>query len=86
MKIIPCNCKSEFQDETYGKGNRVANEMRSGQLRCIVCGTIHGSSTAVPQRQPKIAAEKPAVTKKPEEKKKDNKGKEKKGSLKGGKR
>lgn len=34
--IISCTCKHDFQDKTYGKGNRVANMTRNG-YRCTVC-------------------------------------------------
>ncbi len=41
-KIMHCSCHSEFQDETYGRGNRVFNETYSGTkvsgYRCTVCG------------------------------------------------
>ena len=41
-KELPCTCKSEFQDERYGKGVRVFNEMMAGSkvsgYRCTVCG------------------------------------------------
>ena len=41
-KELSCTCKSEFQDERYGKGIRVFNEMTSGTkvngYRCTVCG------------------------------------------------
>lgn len=41
--ILTCNnnCKHEFQDKKYGKGNRVHNPTRknSGSVyRCTVCG------------------------------------------------
>lgn len=37
--IKKCTCVSKFQDETYGKGNRVCNELyKSGKARCTVCG------------------------------------------------
>ena len=42
-KIIKCNCNSEWQDETYGPGNRVGNELKNGQFRCSVCSTVIGS-------------------------------------------
>ena len=40
--IKQCNCKNDFQDEKYGKGNRVKNETtkKSGAdtvYRCTVC-------------------------------------------------
>lgn len=37
VEILPCNCKHEFQDETYGKGNRVHNVNTKGQAACTVC-------------------------------------------------
>lgn len=41
--IRSCTCKHEFQDQRYGKGNRVFNEvpMKNGttELRCTVCKT-----------------------------------------------
>lgn len=41
-QMIKCNCKHEFQDAMYGVGQRVANIMRTGQVKCTVCGTIGG--------------------------------------------
>lgn len=38
MVIKKCNCVSEFQDITYGKGNRLCNETKSSKVRCTVCG------------------------------------------------
>jgi len=41
-KILPCNCKHEFQDKLYGKGMRVHNQMtkenKLGDWRCTSCG------------------------------------------------
>lgn len=41
-KIFRCVCKNEFQDQTYGKGNRVFNPTGKGDkldgYRCTVCG------------------------------------------------
>lgn len=43
--ILDCTCKSEYQDKTYGPGNRVHNETKGkngndvGGARCTVCGT-----------------------------------------------
>lgn len=41
-KIIKCTCQSEFQDQTYGKNNRVANacgdDSKPSSYRCSVCG------------------------------------------------
>lgn len=41
--ILPCSCKSTYQDERYGVGQRVHNECNvvSGKgYRCTVCGTV----------------------------------------------
>ncbi len=43
--IKKCNCKSKYQDEKYGKGNRVHNPKVKGsngnqEYRCTVCGTV----------------------------------------------
>ena len=35
--ILPCDCKSTFQDHEHGQSNRVCNETASG-ARCTVCG------------------------------------------------
>lgn len=44
-KIIKCNCKHDYQDEKYGKGNRVHNSTaRSNdhkEYRCTVCAKIN---------------------------------------------
>ena len=48
--IIRCGCVSEFQDRTYGKGNRVGTVVmgKSGDQkgRCTVCGKESGSTAA----------------------------------------
>lgn len=39
-EIKPCTCSHEFQDKTYGKQNRVMNEVGKGSTtgyRCTVC-------------------------------------------------
>lgn len=37
-KIIKCRCSHSFQDEKYGKDNRVHNACRDGtKWRCTVC-------------------------------------------------
>ena len=37
-RIMPCTCKSEYQDKRYGKGKRVFNSMvKEGSYRCTVC-------------------------------------------------
>jgi len=42
--ILKCNCKHEYQDKKYGKGERVHNECQStknkGLYRCTVCGNL----------------------------------------------
>lgn len=37
--VIPCTCKHEFQDATYGLGMRVHNVNDKGQAYCTVCAT-----------------------------------------------
>ena len=41
-KVFSCTCKSEFQDEVYGKHNRLFNptgkEEKLNGYRCTVCG------------------------------------------------
>ena len=36
-KVIPCSCKSEFQDKKYGEGKRLMNKKNQG-YSCTVCG------------------------------------------------
>ena len=43
--IKKCNCRHEFQDEKYGKGNRVYNKLlpergKPQEYRCTVCGNV----------------------------------------------
>jgi len=43
--IKRCTCMHAYQDEKYGKGNRVHNAMASTQqhlrkYRCTVCGSV----------------------------------------------
>jgi hypothetical protein len=44
-EVKPCNCKSEFQDGLYGKGNRLHNKGEGKSkdskppLKCTICGT-----------------------------------------------
>jgi len=37
-KILPCTCQSEYQDQRYGKGNRVHNPRKEKTYACTVCG------------------------------------------------
>jgi len=61
-KIVRCTCKHDTQDVMYGIGNRVANEMRTGQLKCTVCGVIQGSQSGL---RPVKVAEEPTKRQKP---------------------
>ena len=38
MTIKKCVCKHAYQDEKYGQGNRVVNELKTSGYRCTVCG------------------------------------------------
>lgn len=40
IKILPCECKNKYQDDTYGKGKRVHNQTadKTSTWRCTVCG------------------------------------------------
>jgi hypothetical protein len=40
-KIIKCTCVHEYQDQKYGKFNRVMNSCE-GAYRCTVCGKESG--------------------------------------------
>jgi|ADurb_Cas_01_Slu_FD_contig_31_889929_length_551_multi_2_in_0_out_0_2 hypothetical protein len=46
--VAKCNCVSEFQDKTYGKGNRVFNNGLKGG-HCTVCGT----TSSAPKKETK---------------------------------
>lgn len=45
-KVLPCNCRHEYQDEKYGAGNRVHNYSPGSSKKgspqptwvCTVCG------------------------------------------------
>lgn len=44
VKVLKCNCESEFQDSTYGKGNRLHNSCSDGKSwRCTTCGKERNS-------------------------------------------
>jgi hypothetical protein len=70
-KTIKCTCSHADQDKMYGQGNRMANETRSGQLRCTVCKTLHGTQSMVSTT--KVKAKDPASepVKEPEKKGKE---------------
>lgn len=56
-KLMRCTCKHVYQDELYGVGNRMANEMRSGQHVCTVCGATLGSAQTITQAQKTLVKE-----------------------------
>ena len=95
-KLVKCTCSSVDQDKMYGQGNRMANEARTGQYRCTVCSTLHGSASAVittkkakePAAEPAKTEKKAPTKKEPEKKNEKGSGgkKDKKASTKGGKR
>ena len=77
--IVRCTCKNSAQDEMYGVGNRVANELRNGQLRCTVCSTIHGSTSVTrPTQADKIVEKQKEEPKKEDKKSKPKPNKDKK--------
>lgn len=50
-KVVRCNCYSVYQDDTYGKGLRVANKVVTppnspAQFRCTVCGQVRSGDVA----------------------------------------
>lgn len=38
--VVSCSCTHKYQDDTYGKGRRLANLTIKGS-RCTVCGFNH---------------------------------------------
>lgn len=38
MAIKFCSCTHKYQDEKYGKQNRVHNQCKDGSWNCTVCG------------------------------------------------
>jgi|GEM_PF-1710077 len=70
-KLIKCSCSHEEQDKMYGQGNRMANEMRTGQLKCTVCGTITGTQSAIQTTKIKAKETAPEPVKEPEKKGKE---------------
>ena len=38
MVIAKCDCVHEYQDKIHGKGKRLMNEDKSGDVKCTVCG------------------------------------------------
>lgn len=50
IKILPCSCKHEFQDKTYGVGKRLMNHApqkggKPNRYRCTVCQKEHDSKS-----------------------------------------
>lgn len=64
-KLIKCACVHPYQDQLYGQGVRVGNEMRTGQVKCSVCGTIGGTKGVFvsPKTQPTEKAPEPVKEK-----------------------
>ena len=99
-KVVRCTCAHKYQDELYGVGNRMANELRNGQFKCTVCGSVVGSSQSIHQAPKAKETEKEVVkekavkekavkeksTKAPDKKAGEKDKKKGKGSMKGGKR
>ena len=46
-KVFHCTCKSEFQDEVYGKGNRLFNPKGKGDK---VVYDLQGRPVVTPQK------------------------------------
>lgn len=68
--IFPCTCKSGFQDQHYGPGNRVFNlAKKSGVWRCTVCGKTR-TAGAKPMTAEAIGTVKPAKKQKQDRDKK----------------
>jgi hypothetical protein len=39
MRVIKCDCVSEYQDARYGRGKRIANGCKDDKAwRCTCCG------------------------------------------------
>ena len=43
--LFNCNCKNEYQDKIYGKGQRVHTPTNKGH-RCTVCGNMRSDSSS----------------------------------------
>jgi ribosomal protein S26 len=55
--ILPCSYKSEFQDETYGKGRRLHNVSQKGKERkayCTICSPRQPKTKVTTQLNPMI--------------------------------
>jgi len=52
--ISGCRCSNDYQDQRYGKGQRVFNSTNGGFGRCTVCGAeVKELFSKVPDKQPK---------------------------------
>jgi hypothetical protein len=44
-RLVTCVCESVYQDQTYGKGKRWANQKlgdkKKGDFVCTQCGRVH---------------------------------------------
>lgn len=46
--ITKCICENEFQDKTYGKGNRVHTlKMNGNEGFCTVCGKVNPAKSKI---------------------------------------
>lgn len=43
-KVMPCNCRSEYQDQKHGQGMRLHNPRKANTWACTVCGNVKGAS------------------------------------------
>lgn len=72
-EIVSCTCVNAYQDEKYGKGQRLANANSSG-MRCTVCGAGATGGKKYSSAPAPTAVATPKKADKKEEKT-DNKGK-----------
>ena len=70
---VRCTCKHPFQDSLYGIGNRATTPMKSGQMRCTVCGIVHGSQSVVKTAKAPVITQETAKTEKKPDVKVDKK-------------
>lgn len=43
--LVPCGCRSPYQDLAYGAGRRVANRGKENKAACTVCGLLRGMAS-----------------------------------------
>lgn len=52
--ILKCKCKSEYQDQKLGKGNRIHNETKKlNEYRCTVCASMNKPSDEIKIKEKK---------------------------------